>query len=101
MSRQSNPLVRFAVERRVTMAMAVLGVMVLGWISLTRLPLEYLPSTITPSTAIVMVTRLSTAKRTSGLLWRLTRRSYPLECRPSDRASCQSGLFTRIRSEEV
>ncbi len=39
-----NPLARFAVERRVTMGMAVLGVLVLGWISLTRLPLEFLPT---------------------------------------------------------
>ena len=39
-----SPIVRFAVERRVTMAMAVLGVMVLGWLSLNRLPLEFLPS---------------------------------------------------------
>jgi len=38
-----NPIVRFAVERRVTMAMAVLGVLVLGWLSLSRLPLEFLP----------------------------------------------------------
>ncbi len=44
MSRDSNPLVKFAIERRVTMAMAILGILVLGWISLTRLPLEYLPS---------------------------------------------------------
>jgi HAE1 family hydrophobic/amphiphilic exporter-1 len=39
-----NPIIRFAVERRVTMAMAVLGVFVLGWLSLDRLPLEFLPS---------------------------------------------------------
>jgi len=39
-----NPIARFAVERRVTMGMIVLGVMVLGWVSLTRLPLEFLPS---------------------------------------------------------
>jgi HAE1 family hydrophobic/amphiphilic exporter-1 len=39
-----NPIVRFAVERRVTMAMAVLGVVVLGWLSLDRLPLEFFPS---------------------------------------------------------
>ena len=39
-----NPLVRFAVERRVTMAMVVLGVVVMGWLSLARLPLEFLPS---------------------------------------------------------
>jgi len=40
----TNPIVRFAVERRVTMAMAVLGVLVLGWLSLQRLPLEFLPT---------------------------------------------------------
>ncbi len=39
-----NPIVRFAVNRRVTMAMAVIGVLVLGWLSLERLPLEFLPS---------------------------------------------------------
>jgi len=39
-----NPIIRFAVERRVTMAMAVLGVLVLGWLSLDRLPLEFLPT---------------------------------------------------------
>lgn len=44
MSRHNNPIVRFAVERRVTMGMAILGVLVLGWISLSRLPLDFLPS---------------------------------------------------------
>ena len=45
MSEESTtPIVRFAVERKVTMGMAVLGILVLGWISLKRLPLEYLPS---------------------------------------------------------
>ena len=39
-----NPIVRFAVERRVTMGMIVLGVLVLGWVSLGRLPLEFLPT---------------------------------------------------------
>jgi HAE1 family hydrophobic/amphiphilic exporter-1 len=39
-----NPIARFAVERRVTMGMIVLGVLVLGWVSLTRLPLEFLPT---------------------------------------------------------
>ena len=39
-----NPIVRFAVERRVTMGMIVMGVLVLGWVSLTRLPLEFLPT---------------------------------------------------------
>ncbi len=44
MSKRVNPLVRFAVERRVTMGMGILGVLVLGWLSLMRLPLEFLPS---------------------------------------------------------
>jgi len=39
-----NPIVKFAVERRVTMTMAVLGIFVLGYLSLTRLPLEFMPS---------------------------------------------------------
>jgi len=39
-----NPIVRFAVERRVTITMSVLGVLVLGWLSLSRLPLEFLPT---------------------------------------------------------
>ncbi len=41
---QTTPIVRFAVERKITMGMIVLGVLVLGWISLQRLPLEYLPA---------------------------------------------------------
>ncbi len=41
--RHVHPLIRFAVERKVTMFMATLGVLVLGWLSLTRLPLEFLP----------------------------------------------------------
>ena len=39
-----NPIVRFAVERRVTMSMAVIGIIVMGWLSLHRLPLEFLPA---------------------------------------------------------
>jgi len=39
-----NPIVRFSVNRRVTLTMAVAGILVLGWISLTRLPLEFLPT---------------------------------------------------------
>ncbi len=39
-----NPIARFAVERRVTMTMIVLGIFVLGYLSLTRLPLEFMPS---------------------------------------------------------
>ena len=42
--RRANPIARFAIERRVTMGMIVLGVMVLGTVSVLRLPLEYLPS---------------------------------------------------------
>lgn len=38
-----HPLVRFAVERRVTMGMLLLACLVLGGLSLQRLPLEFLP----------------------------------------------------------
>ena len=41
---EGNGLVRFAVSRQVTTGMAILGVLVLGGISLTRLPLEFLPT---------------------------------------------------------
>jgi hydrophobic/amphiphilic exporter-1 (mainly G- bacteria), HAE1 family len=44
--------VRFSVERRVTMCMAVLGVLVLGWLSLERLPLEFLPSFASSSISV-------------------------------------------------
>ncbi|MDH3525095.1 MAG: efflux RND transporter permease subunit [Acidobacteriota bacterium] len=43
MSRTSNPIVSFGIRRRITLTMVVAGVLVLGWISLTRLPLEFLP----------------------------------------------------------
>ncbi len=39
-----NPIAKFAVERRVTMTMAVIGIFVLGYLSLQRLPLEFMPS---------------------------------------------------------
>ena len=39
-----HPIVRFAVERRVTMSMLLMGVLVMGWLSVTRLPLEFLPT---------------------------------------------------------
>jgi HAE1 family hydrophobic/amphiphilic exporter-1 len=39
-----NPIVRAAVERRVTMTMVVFGIVVLGVLSLLRLPLEFMPS---------------------------------------------------------
>ena len=44
MPKRVHPIVRFAVERRVTMVMVILGVLVMGWLSLQRLPLEFLPS---------------------------------------------------------
>ncbi len=40
----ATPLVRMAVDRRVTLCMVVLGIFVLGWLSLQRLPLEFLPT---------------------------------------------------------
>ena len=39
-----NPIVRFAVDRRITMTMVVFGIVVLGYVSLLRIPLEFLPS---------------------------------------------------------
>jgi len=38
-----HPLVRFAVDRRVTMMMILVGLVVLGALALGRLPLEFLP----------------------------------------------------------
>ncbi|MCP3964322.1 MAG: efflux RND transporter permease subunit [bacterium] len=39
-----HPLVRFAVGRRVTMGMLLLGVLVMGWLAVQRIPLEFLPT---------------------------------------------------------
>ncbi len=50
---RDNPIVRFAVDRRVTMGMVVLGVLVLGWLSLTRLPLEFLPSFSSSNVSVI------------------------------------------------
>ncbi|MEM9290663.1 MAG: efflux RND transporter permease subunit [Acidobacteriota bacterium] len=47
-------LIRFAVERRVTMAMAVLGLVVLGIVSLNRLPLEFLPAFYSSSITVTV-----------------------------------------------
>ncbi|MEM1180597.1 MAG: efflux RND transporter permease subunit [Acidobacteriota bacterium] len=47
-----HPLVRFAVERRVTMTMLLIGVLVLGWLSLVRLPLEFLPAVSSSNVSI-------------------------------------------------
>ena len=41
---RGNALARFAVDRRVTISMIAVGLIVLGYVSLTRLPLEFLPS---------------------------------------------------------
>ena len=49
-----HPIVRFAVDRRVTMGMLLLGVLVLGGLALARLPLEFLP-TISSSNVSVSV----------------------------------------------
>ncbi len=43
-SGRRSPLARFAVDRRVTVSMIAIGLVVLGYVSLTRLPLEFLPS---------------------------------------------------------
>ena len=41
---RGSALARFAVDRRVTISMIAIGLVVLGYVSLTRLPLEFLPS---------------------------------------------------------
>ncbi len=41
---KGSALARFAVDRRVTITMIAIGLIVLGYVSLTRLPLEFLPS---------------------------------------------------------
>lgn len=51
-TRKIHPIARFAVERRVTMAMIVVGILVLGWISLARLPLEFLPAFSSSSVSV-------------------------------------------------
>ena len=70
MSRHDNPLVRFAVERKVTMTMVVIGVLVLGWISLTRLPLEYLPSFSSSSISVRATYRSSSPEEVERLIVR-------------------------------
>ncbi|MEE8278622.1 MAG: efflux RND transporter permease subunit, partial [Thermoanaerobaculia bacterium] len=66
--RRSNPIVRFAVERRVTMGMIVLGILVLGWISLARLPLEFLPSFSSSSITVTAPYRSSSPEEVERLL---------------------------------
>ncbi len=65
-----NPIVRFAVERRITMTMAVLGILVLGWISLQRLPLEFLPSFSSDSVSVNANYRSSSPEEVERLIVR-------------------------------
>ena len=65
-----NPIVRFAVERRVTMGMAVLGVLVLGWLSLDRLPLEFLPSFSSSNISVSASYRSSSPEEVERLIVR-------------------------------
>ncbi len=52
MPRKPNPIVDFSVNRRITLVMAVAGLLVLGWMSVTRLPLEFLPSFSSSSVSV-------------------------------------------------
>ena len=76
MANRTFGIVRFSVERRVTMLMAVLGVLVLGWLSLTRLPLEFLPSFSSDSISVSAPYNSSSPAEVERLILR------PLEDRP-------------------
>ena len=65
-----NPIVRFAVERRVTMGMIILGVIVLGWLSLMRLPLEFLPSFSSSNITVMAPYRSSSPEEIERLVVR-------------------------------
>ncbi len=65
-----NPIVRFAVERRVTMGMIILGVLVLGWLSLLRLPLEFLPSFSSSNITVMAPYRSSSPQEVERLVVR-------------------------------
>ncbi|MGB5512972.1 MAG: efflux RND transporter permease subunit [Thermoanaerobaculia bacterium] len=65
-----NPIVRFAVERRVTMGMIILGVVVLGWLSLIRLPLEFLPSFSSSNITVIAPYRSSSPEEVERLVVR-------------------------------
>jgi len=66
----SNALVRFAVERKITMGMIVLGVLVLGWLSLQRLPLEFLPSFSSSNVSVSATYRSSSPEEVERLVTR-------------------------------
>ena len=68
--RRTSSIVRFAVERRVTMGMGVLGVLVLGWISLARLPLEFLPSFSSSNITVTAPYRSSSPEEVERLIVR-------------------------------
>jgi HAE1 family hydrophobic/amphiphilic exporter-1 len=70
MSKRANALVRFAVERRVTMGMVLAGILVLGWISLTRMPLEFLPSFSSSNITVRAPYRSSSPEEVERLLVR-------------------------------
>ncbi len=65
-----NPIVRFAVERKVTMGMAVLGLLVLGSMSLQRIPLEFLPSFSSSSISVNVPYPSSSPEETERLVVR-------------------------------
>ncbi|MGB6364045.1 MAG: efflux RND transporter permease subunit, partial [Thermoanaerobaculia bacterium] len=70
MSKRANALVRFAVERRVTMGMILAGIMVLGWLSLTRMPLEFLPAFSSSNITVSAPYRSSSPEEVERLLVR-------------------------------
>jgi HAE1 family hydrophobic/amphiphilic exporter-1 len=69
-TKNTNAIVRFAVERRITMVMLVLGVCVLGWISLTRLPLEFLPTFSSSNISVSAPYRSSSPEEVERLIVR-------------------------------
>ena len=70
MTQHINPIVKFSVDRRVTMGMCVLGVLVLGWLSFTRLPLEFLPTFSSNHISIEMPYPSSSPQETERLIVR-------------------------------
>jgi HAE1 family hydrophobic/amphiphilic exporter-1 len=70
MSKRVHPIVRFAVERKVTMGMIVLGVLVLGWLSLERLPLEFLPAFSSSNITVIAPYRSSSPEEVERLVVR-------------------------------
>lgn len=70
MPERTNPIVRFAVERRVTMSMCMIGVLVLGWLSLQRLPLEFLPTLSSSHISVMAPYPSSSPEETERLIVR-------------------------------